>query len=76
MDAKIFSKSSKIIEQLLLEKTLHINKILDKGQRFNIQNADFNSEYSDFEVRFREDNFILPLLNAKKKVMAGMINPF
>lgn len=26
----------------------YINKILDKGQRFNIQNADFNSEYSDF----------------------------
>ena len=31
----------------------YINKILDKGQRFNIQNADFNSEYSDFGGSFQ-----------------------
>ena len=31
----------------------YINKILEKGQRFNIQNAEFNSEYSDFGGSFQ-----------------------
>ena len=31
----------------------YINKILDKGQRFNIQNAEFNSEFSDFGGSFQ-----------------------
>ena len=55
----------------------YMSKIISKGKRFNIQNLDINSEYSDFGgTVFRNDIYIASARNDKRKKYGWNDEPF
>ena len=55
----------------------YLSKIINKGKRFNVQNLDINSEYSDFGgVLFEDQIYITSARNDKRKIYGWNDEPF
>ena len=55
----------------------YLSKIINKGKRFNVQNLDINSEYSDFGgVLFENQIYITSARNDKRKIYGWNDEPF
>ena len=55
----------------------YLSKIINKGKRFNVQNLDINSEYSDFGgILFEDQIYITSARNDKRKRYGWNDEPF
>ena len=55
----------------------YLSKIINKGKRFNVQNLDINSEYSDFGgVLFEDQIYVTSARNDKRKKYGWNDEPF
>ncbi|HIF49686.1 MAG TPA: cell envelope biogenesis protein OmpA, partial [Cytophagales bacterium] len=55
----------------------YLSKIINKGKRFNVQNLDINSEYSDFGgILFENQIYITSARNDKRKIYGWNDEPF
>ena len=55
----------------------YLSKIINKGKRFNVQNLDINSEYSDFGgVLFKDQIYVTSARNDKRKKYGWNDEPF
>ena len=61
----------------LLKDPNYLSKIINKGKRFNVQNLDINSEYSDFGGGLFEDQiYVTSARNDKRKKYGWNEEPF
>tara|TARA_B100000427_G_scaffold327637_1_gene338832 strand:+ start:915 stop:2858 length:1944 start_codon:yes stop_codon:yes gene_type:complete len=55
----------------------YLSKIINKGKRFNVQNLDINTEYSDFGgIRLKDEIYITSARNDKRRLYGWNNEPF
>ena len=55
----------------------YLSKIISKGKRFNVQNLDINTEYSDFGgMRLKNEIYITSARNDKRRIYGWNNEPF